>query len=574
MPFGHHIAPSFWNRDDMKSHFKSLFNYRKLWRFAVLLTLGVSLLPLLAVAVIDYTITETAAEQETVLRTSRLVSNTRRIIDAFFDERLHALMYIAADNTMPDLAQENRLRDILLRLQGSFGGFVDIGVIDSNGLQLNYVGPYNLLGRDYSEQDWFKKALTKGTHISEVTTGFRGVPHISISVCKGLPGGEFFILRATIDTQRFNQIVDGLYLASRGDAFIINHDRVLQTPSRNHGDVLSKVELPLPPWSASSEVIEIKDESGRLLSIGYAYIQRTQFVLVIVKDRDELLSSWHASRKSLLGFLFVSIGIMVLVLVGVATMLVNRIHLADLRRVQALRQAEHSSKMASIGRLAAGVAHEINNPLAIIGEKAGLMKDIFVFEGKYAQDKRLMGLADSILAAVERGGAITKRLLGFARHIDVSVKSVNVLEIIKECLEFLHKEAEFRSIAINVHSDEDVPVFESDHGKLQQIFINIFNNAFAAMSEGGHLDVHVTSGDGEVVVHVSDDGCGIPKEDLGHIFEPFFSTKKGEGGTGLGLSITYGLVQELGGRIEVESAVDEGTTFHVHLPTTRLARKE
>ncbi|EPR34751.1 integral membrane sensor signal transduction histidine kinase [Alkalidesulfovibrio alkalitolerans DSM 16529] len=574
MPLSHHITPSFWNRDDMKSHFKSLFNYRKLWRFAVLLTLGVSLLPLLAVAVIDYTITETAAEQETVLRTSRLVSNTRRIIDAFFDERLHALMFIAADNTMPDLAYESRLWDVLLHLQGSFGGFVDIGVIDANGLQLNYVGPYNLLGRDYSKQDWFQKTLQKGTYISEVSTGFRGVPHISISVRKDLPGGEFFILRATIDTDRFNQIVKGLYLASRGDAFIINRDRVLQTPSRNHGDVLTTIDLPLPPWSASSEVIEIKGESGRLLSIGYAYIHRTPFVLVIVKDRDELLSSWHSSRRSLLGFLFISIGIMVLVLVGVATMLVNRIHLADLRRVQALRQAEHASKMASIGRLAAGVAHEINNPLAIIGEKAGLMKDIFVFEGKYAQDKRLMGLADSILAAVERGGAITKRLLGFARHIDMSVKSVDVLEIIKECLEFLHKEAEFRSIEINVQSDENVPVFESDHGKLQQIFINIFNNAFAAMSEGGHLNVHITPGEGEVVVHISDDGCGIPKEDLGHIFEPFFSTKKGEGGTGLGLSITYGLVQELGGRIEVESTVGKGTTFHVHLPTTRPPKKE
>ena len=113
---------------------------------------------------------------------------------------------------------------------------------------------------------------------------------------------------------------------------------------------------------------------------------------------------------------------------------------------------------------------------------------------------------------------------------------------------------------------EDIPQIESDRGRLQEIFLNVINNSFAAMKDGGHLDIAVRRIRDSVSVTISDDGCGIPKVDLGRVFEPFFSTKTGKGGTGLGLSITSGLVQELGGDIRVESEVGKGTTFTIILP--------
>ena len=107
-------------------------------------------------------------------------------------------------------------------------------------------------------------------------------------------------------------------------------------------------------------------------------------------------------------------------------------------------------------------------------------------------------------------------------------------------------------------------------GKLQQIFVNIINNAFAAITDGGHIHVDVRmEGERQIAIMIQDDGCGIPKEDLERIFEPFFSTKKGAGGTGLGLSITYNLVQEIGGKITVDSEVGKGTTFKVMLPCNK-----
>ncbi|MBU0756333.1 MAG: HAMP domain-containing histidine kinase, partial [Planctomycetes bacterium] len=109
--------------------------------------------------------------------------------------------------------------------------------------------------------------------------------------------------------------------------------------------------------------------------------------------------------------------------------------------------------------------------------------------------------------------------------------------------------------------------FTTDRGKLQQIFLNLFSNAFAAMDDGGHLDIRVTRNDADhAVVSISDTGCGIPSEDLDRIFEPFFSTKTTQGGTGLGLAITYGLIRGLGGSITAESVVGEGTTFKLTLP--------
>jgi two-component system, NtrC family, sensor kinase len=143
-------------------------------------------------------------------------------------------------------------------------------------------------------------------------------------------------------------------------------------------------------------------------------------------------------------------------------------------------------------------------------------------------------------------------------------------EIIEEVLEFLQKEAEYRSIAISVSAPADTPPIECDRGKLQQILLNVVNNAFAAMKDGGQLEVGIEATDpGHIGITIKDDGCGIPEADLPRIFEPFFSTKMKQGGTGLGLSITYGLVKELGGEMSVASSVEKGTTFTVVLPLTR-----
>jgi signal transduction histidine kinase len=251
---------------------------------------------------------------------------------------------------------------------------------------------------------------------------------------------------------------------------------------------------------------------------------------------------------------------------GMASYLVFRIREADLRRAKLLHNIEYTSKMASLGRLAAGVAHEVNNPLAIINEKAGLLKDLSGLEGDSPEKTRRLRLVDSVLAQVDRCRTITHRLLGFAKRMDVKMEALRLDQLILDVISFLEKEAETRNVTIVKVFPDDFPTIRSDRGQLQQVFLNILNNAFQAVEDAGRIRIELARREPDrVSVTIEDDGCGITKEDRRHIFEPFFTTKKAYG-TGLGLSITWGIVSKLGGTIEVESEAGIGTSFTVTLP--------
>lgn len=562
------LRPDFWDTNPHAGPHKNLFNYRRTWRMTVLLLAVVALVPLMVMTFIDYNVTRHSLESENELRLARVTSNTRRAVSHFLDERKSALQFIAQRESLKTMRSPKRLAAILEGLKESFGGFVDLGLIDNTGQQVTYVGPYKLQGRNYRGQEWYTRTLEKGAYISNVFRGFRDVPHLIVAVkCPDLSSGECFVLRATLDTEQFNDILADIDLAGSGDVFIIDNGGVLQTPSRWHGQALVPLHLPVPVYSEKTSVYKATDADGTGILAGYAYITDTPFILMVIKVTSEIMKPWQTIRMELLWMLVISILIILLVIVGVATRMVSKIFIADQTRAKTLHHMEHTNRMASIGRLAAGVAHEINNPLAIINEKAGLTKDMFTFTDKYKDDDRLMGNINAILHSVERCGTITKRLLSFARHIDVSIERIAFKDLAEEVVGFLNKEAEYRCITIHMDIPNDLPEFESDRGKLQQIFLNLVNNAFQAMNNGGHLTISAHRTDEEKLKFtVGDDGCGIPESDRKRIFEPFFSTKKSCGGTGLGLSITYGLVQELGGSMSVESEVGKGTEFTITLP--------
>jgi signal transduction histidine kinase len=550
---------------------KHLMNYRRIWRTVVFLTGCVSLIPLIFITTIDYQVTQRAIESEFLLRTTRIISNTQRAISFFLVERKSALNFIIRDNNFTDLENPDRLLKILENLQESFGGgFMDLGLIDSDGLQRNYIGPYELQGKNYKDQEWFEEVAERGDYISDVFMGYRKIPHFIIAVKRDLPDGSFYILRAAIGIGPFENLLSNLELEGLGDAFMINHDGILQTASRNYGGVLDKIPLPVPNFSDKSEVYESGGPEASRLVIGYKFIDDAPYILMIVKNKHELMKPWMKTRLQLIAFLIGSITVILTVILWTAGFMVRKIKSADQRRVMSLHQVEYANKMASIGRMAANVAHEINNPLAIINEKAGLMKDLFLFKGEYAKDDRVFTLIDAILASVRRAGTITKRLLTFARKFEASVEKINLKALISEVMSFFQREADHRDIALQIDIPENMPEIESDVGKLQQIFVNIINNAFAAITGRGRISIHMAlKGIDHILITISDTGCGIPREDLYRIFEPFFSTKKGSGGTGLGLSITYNLIQEIKGKISVDSEVGKGTTFEISLPIVK-----
>ncbi len=569
------IRPQFWDTDSDAGSAKSLFNYRRIWYFAIAVLAVAALIPLLGMALIDYNVTKHSLEYENLLRTSRITSNIRRTVAAFLEERTKALEFLAQQYGTAMLSEEENLRKVLSSLKASFGGFVDIGLIDEHGRQIAYIGPYDLLGRDYSGQEWFESTIAQGSFTSSVFRGFRDLPHVIVARrVHDAKTDSDFILRVTLDTEQFNAILTSLHLSGGGDAFIVDRHGIIQTPSAKHGALLTKVDMELPPYNEKTRVQQIRAKDGVDYTVGYAYVRGTPFVVMVVKVSKELMKPLQTIRMELMWILAASIFAILVAIVWVATYMVNKIYLVDQTRARTLRQAEHSNRMASIGRLAAGVAHEINNPLAIINEKAGLVKDLFLFKQEYAGDDRLMANIDSIIASVSRCGKITRRLLSFARHIEVEMEDICFKKLVGEVIGFLHKEAEYRSITIKMDIPDNLPEFISDRGKLQQILLNLVNNAFQAMQDGGHLAISaLETAKNTLTFVVADDGCGIPKSDIKHIFEPFFSTKKKTGGTGLGLSITYGLVQELGGSMNVKSDVGVGTTFTITIPLTNNKAK-
>ena len=244
------------------------------------------------------------------------------------------------------------------------------------------------------------------------------------------------------------------------------------------------------------------------------------------------------------------------------------IHISDITEARYMeRQLVRSEKLASLGLLVSGVAHEINNPLAIINEKAGLMMDYIQVSDEFEHRDKFLDLLGSILGSVGRAREIIRRFLGFARQKEGQTQIIDLHQLLEEVLSFLEKEAFHRSVDVQLNFSEDVPTFESDKGRLQEVFLNITKNAFEVVDDRGHISVTTRLKDADTVqVNITDDGCGISPEQIEQIFKPFHTSGK-ESGTGLGLYITHQIVtNELGGKISVRSEEGKGTTFTVELP--------
>jgi signal transduction histidine kinase len=545
---------------------KSLFRYRRLWASIVISSCLVSLIPLVIMVIVNYYQYQKAFEREVQHPIRLLASNARWSLRFFLDERLSALNFIIHDNSFEELTDQKRLTQIFRNLKQNHQDFVDIGVIEADGHQMSYVGPYGLKDKNYQTQVWFKETLLRGQSVSDVFMGFRKFPHFAIAVRGVSEAGEAYILRATFDAAILAAMRESDAVRASRDTFIVNRHGVLQTPSSYYGKILEPALITVPPAAGETSITESKDRLGRIQIMGYAYIENSPFIYIAVESRDTLLKSWFSLRNKLIWFLGLSMVVIVIVILAGSTYSVNRIREADDKRLEVLHKVEYTAKMASIGRLAAGVAHEINNPLAIINEKVGLLKDLLTYTDDFPKREKFLKNVDAVLDSVERCARITRRLLRFAKHMDIRQEPINLKGLLKEVLSFLEKESAYRDIEIIIDTQEDVPVIESDRGRLQQVFLNIINNALGAVDDGGRINIHIAKeGDNHASVTVRDNGVGIPPEHRDHIFEPFFTTKE-KHGTGLGLSITYGIVSKLGGKITVDSQVGEWTKFTVTLP--------
>jgi len=566
------LRPEFYHRTS--EHLNPYFtftDYRKIWGVGIFLLAVTALLPLMVVTVIYYQLIQKSVDSELILRTERVASNARRAVTFFLEERLNALRFTVNEIDYGRLTNPDDFAELLRNLKLGFGGLTDLSVISHAGIQVAYAGPFHLEGKDYSKQAWFAECQNCNFYVSEIFRGYRDLPHIIIAVKSFRPDGTHFILRATLETERLIQTLSSYKTGEHADIFLASRSGIMQTPSKFYGDLFEKMALPVPDYSPRTQTVMAADGQGRPIITGYAFISTqiadTPFILMVTKQKAGMMGVWLELRSKINWLVGFGIMVIIIVIAITCTFMVNKLYLADKAKAEAMAVMEQNNQLASIGQLAAGVAHEINNPLALINETAGYVKDLFVIKEQYSKDDELLENIDYILEAVARCGTITRQLLGFSRKFDVKIQRVNLNEVISDVLVFHNKEAEYRNVNVFVDISKDIPEIETDRGKLQQVLLNLVSNAFQAVDNGCNLDITaLPEGVNKVSITICDNGCGMPEENLSKIFEPFFTTKERGKGTGLGLTITYGLVKKLHGNISVKSRENEGTEFIITLP--------
>jgi two-component system NtrC family sensor kinase len=236
-------------------------------------------------------------------------------------------------------------------------------------------------------------------------------------------------------------------------------------------------------------------------------------------------------------------------------------------RIELESQLSQADKLSSIGLLAAGVAHEVNTPLAVISSYAQMLSK------QLQGDPQRGALLEKITRQTFRASEIVNNLLNFSRTSGTEFAEVDVNKVILDTLALMEHQFKTSQIRVEDELSSHLPTIQGNPGRLQQVFLNLFLNAKDAMANGGTLKISTMNGDAVSVV-VSDTGSGIAQEHIQRIYDPFFTTKAApqEGqrkGTGLGLSVTYGIIQEHAGKIRVESKPGEGTSFHLDFPLTR-----
>ncbi len=498
------------------------------------------------------------------------LDGAQQTVEAFVENLQSIVRFIAAEDRYFALLDEKALKIVFNRLKEQYGDFVDLGVIDSSGVQRSYSGPYDLEGKNYKSQEWFTEVMTKTVYISNVYLGYRQIPHFVIAVRKKIPDtNDYWVLRATINADTLQKIVSTIKTKATYDMFIINSEGQLQTASSSYGPVLST-------YAFAPDAPSIHTEGLNTATLrASAPLKNTPAWTLVLAEQDYVHKEEWTSFKQRLLFIFLGCSITVfLVITQLVNILTTRIRESEEKRHNLLAEAEHSNKLASIGRLAAGVAHEINNPLAIINQKSGLIGDYLEFTPSFQYRDNILKSLTVINDSVLRCKNITHRLLGFARRTDAVVEEIDLNRLVGDVILFLENESLHNRIRIRTNLEGGLPPVQSDRTQLQQIFLNIINNAIDAIVHDGSIEISSASHNDGVEIKIKDDGPGMSPEVLEHIFEPFFTTKELGKGTGLGLSITYGLIKKLGGMIAVESAVGSGTVFTIHIPFTSIDIEE
>lgn len=504
------------------------------------------------------------ARQMVLDQQERVVLNHAHFIDAFLQRLRTELQAITDRYTLEELLS-GELERVLGVLQQGSGVYTDLGIIDDRGHHVKYVGPYDLKSRNYGQTAWFDELRTHDLVVSDLFLGYRGVPHFIIAVKRRTPGG-YWILRASLSTDYISQLVETIRVGTTGEAFLLDRQGLYQTKTRFASRLLEPSGFPFLGAHRGVHSAELRT-SDREYLYSDVWTAAGQWMLVFRQEKAEAFAPLHRALWTSTMIILIGVTGVVVAALAISRRLVRYVQEADRKTDELHAQLTASSKMAAVGEMATGVAHEINNPLGNIETLRTWILDLVTDHGLAAADvPEVIAAARKIGDQVERCRRITHDLLRFSRRSESERVTTDLNGLIEEMVSMIEHRARSENVHFEIHADP-LPLLLLSPSKLQQIVLNILNNAVDAMEGKGGTVTVVTRRDGNrVQIEFGDSGCGIAREHLSRIFEPFFTTKPVGRGTGLGLAVCYGLVQQMGGTLAVESHLGVGSTFTLILP--------
>ena len=530
--------------------------YRRVWNRVVVALMAASFIPLILIGGGMYYYATSTLKEKTLATLRMEANHHKETIDQFLAERTMDLRALSANLDLSSLTAPGALETVFLSLRLADGRpcFADLGIIDDQGRHLAYVGPYDLISKNYMDAEWFKSVMKYDVYISDVFLGFRNIPHFIIAV-KQVSNEGSWIIRATVDTVYFDSFISRAPGKRGGDAFLVNINGTFQTSPRMAGQLMGQSEFKdLKPF----EGIKLEEREGQIRAT--AWLKNVPWLCVVKIDQDDIFEALQRVRRIGI-YVFVLGAILIVLTVLLTTNQLVSILETKRRSIRFLdQQLRRTSYMASSMELSYGFFREVKDNLANIDVATTWIQDLARKDDLKEIEKSL----DQIKSEVSRSRKSIDKFVRFISPGEPVIMEVNTNKILDDLLEFLSSELYFKNIRVKRDYEDNLPGIRSDHSKLRQVFQNLVLNAVSAVEKDGEISLTTRAGQNGVTVTIADDGPGIPEEKTEKIFDPLFTTKPE--GTGLGLSICLNILQKLGGNISVKSEPGKGASFVIELP--------
>ncbi len=548
---------------------ESVRYYHRRLKHGILICLLITyLIPIVALTLYFNYNFNASMRESSKLQLAAVAESQRNTIDLFMQKRIvnvFNLFHMKDFSLEP--SQEN-MQAYLENLVQSDDAFVDVGLINAQGIQAGYAGPYpHLQGKNYRDEKWYADLINQQESyiVTDLYLGLRLHPHFTIGV-KQLVDGDYYVIRTSVYPDKLEDFLHAVNYDKQAKGFLVNRKGVYQVVVPELGALLEPANY-VPDAEKQSDVATIK-VNGESMLAAHTWLKEVPWCLVIMQPEALAFEEMYAIRNTMI----VGSALLVLVIMVFIWIVVNRLfrgaQAVEQEKVELKSQLYHAHKLVSVGQLAGGVAHEINNPLAIIESESGIIRDMLDPDiGLDASPEAIRKELDEIDKAVHRAKGITQKILSFVRKTDPKLVETDINQLLDDVVSGV-KEQEFKvsDIRLIKEYDPDIPKLQLDPDLMRQVFLNLLNNASDVVGKGDAITLKTVKEGDRVKIIVSDTGKGMNAQELEKIFMPFFTTKKVGRGTGLGLPISLNIVEGFGGQMTVESTPGAGTTFTIFLP--------